>query len=156
MTKQNLAPKPMTGATNRFGEPFRWLRNEVDRLFEDVDPGTRLFQWAQPGFPALDMEERDDAYHLTAEVPGYNRDQIDLSVSDGCVVMRGERSSQGEGEEGGMLFSERHQGRFERRIALPGRFDADRIKAKLDRGVLDITVPKLPDPEQRSVKIESA
>lgn len=156
MNKQSLAPTQVSSSPRRFGEPFRWLRNEVDRLFEDADPTSQLFQWTQRAFPALDLEERDDAYHLTAEVPGYTRDQIDLTVSDGCVVMRGERSSSSEGEEGGLLFSERHQGRFERRIALPGRFDADGIKAKLDQGVLDITVPKLADPERRSVKIETA
>lgn len=154
MTKQDLLATPSTSGS-RIGEPFRWLRNEVDRLFDDFDPGTRLFQWRQPSFPALAMEELDNSYHLTAEVPGYDQDQIQMTIADGYLILKGERSSEERGEENGLMFSERHEGRFERRIALPGRFDPDKIDAKLEKGVLDISVPKIPDPEQRTIPIKT-
>lgn len=142
----------------RMADPFRWLRTEVDRLFDDYgDSPRRLFDWPATGaaWPPLDLKESEDTYTLSADVAGYDHDRIDLSVEDGCVILKGDRADESERREDGLIVNERHQGRFERRVALPGRFDPAGISAKLDRGVLEITVPKIVDPAARKIQIET-
>ncbi|MFC7537202.1 Hsp20/alpha crystallin family protein [Sphingomonas sp. GCM10030256] len=133
-------------------DPFRWLRSEMDRIFEDFDSPRRFFG-AQ--FPPLDMHEEKDRYVLTVDVAGYDKEQIDISTEDGSLVLKGRRSEQSERQEGGYLINERQQGEFERHVAMPRRIDPNQIRAIMDKGQLRIEVPKVPDPQARRIEIQS-
>lgn len=154
MTKL-MEPTFLSDTSRRIGEPLRRLRGEVDRLFEDFEPSARrLFNWGEASWPPLDLKEDGNRYQVSADVAGYSEDQIDLSVADGCLQLRGERESSEQREEEGLIVSERHAGRFDRRIAFPSAIDPEGIKATLNQGVLTVTVPKMPDPTARKVAIE--
>lgn len=147
-------PNFFSDTTRRVSEPLRRLRGEVDRLFEDYEPSARrLFQFGETHWPRLDLKEKDEQFEVTVDVAGYTEEQIDLSVVDGTLQLRGERDSSEDREEEGLIVHERHAGRFDRRINFPTRIDAEGIKATLDQGVLTVVAPKLPDPTARKVKI---
>lgn len=125
-----LVPKP----ADLFGFWPTDLWNEMDELF------ARAFQF--PRFvPPVDIEETDDAYIVTAEVPGFDKKDIEVELLNNVLVIRGEKI-----EEPGRRFLHRERlssaTRFERRIQLPGQVEHDRVNAKFNNGELVITLPK--------------
>lgn len=137
--------------------PFESLRREVDRLFEDFGRGfwrppfgRSLFdiepfvqqEFAWPKTPAVDIVENDDAFLVSAEVPGLEEKDIDVSVTDGMLTIKGEKHEEREEKKKGYHLRERSFGSFERRFRLPEDVDADRIDASFAKGVLKVTLPK--------------
>ena len=92
--------------------------------------------------PRIDVKEEDASYEIAAELPGLEEKDIEISVSDGSLVLRGEKSDAKEEKEGKYYRQERIYGRFERTFHLPDGVEADAIKAKFKNGVLAITLPK--------------
>jgi HSP20 family protein len=135
---------------DRQAQPLRWLRNEVDRLFDDFG-GPRLFAW--PRQPAIDVKEDDKAYSVKVDVPGFAKDDIRLDYADGLLTVRGERVERVDEEKRDYVLRERSQAGFTRQVALPGRVDPDAIEAELRGGVLSIKAPKKPDPQSRAIDI---
>ncbi len=141
-------------------DPINWLRREVDRVFEDLIPQSgRLFDFGaslrMPKFPLVEVQDKGDEFKINADVPGFQPDQISVSVSDGVLVISGHVEESSKSDEDGLVVEERHRGAFERRIALPGATAADGIKAKLKHGVLKVSVPKAKAPSAKSVRIEA-
>ncbi len=114
--------------------------------------GTRMAEWLAP---ASDASSDDDAYRITVELPGVSEKDIDVSVHDGVVCVKGEKTSEREEKGDTWFFSERQYGSFSRSFRLPADADGDKIDAKLKDGVLSIKVPKnAPDkPKARKIKI---
>ncbi|VAV96406.1 Heat shock protein Hsp20 [hydrothermal vent metagenome] len=129
----------MSGLWPALYEPFRNM-------------GTRMAEWLAP---ASDASSDDDAYRITVELPGVSEKDIDVSVHDGVVSVKGEKTSEREEKGDTWFFSERQYGSFSRSFRLPADADGDKIDARLKDGVLEITVPKnAPDkPKARKVKI---
>jgi HSP20 family protein len=132
-------------------EPFRELAElqEATRdLMQNVlaaDGGA----WAPP----VDIEEREDAWVIEAELPGVSSDDIDVEVRDNEVEITGEIK---ERERKGILRRRtRRVGRFEFRITLPGNVEADKLDARLDDGVLYVTVPKPQEARPRRIEVQS-
>ena len=125
------------------GSPFLSLRREMDRLFDDFFrspvPGSRLGGSAM-AWPSLEVSETDQEVRIAAELPGMNEKDVELTVKDGMLTLRGEKKSEHEDKERG--WSERSYGRFERRIALPDGVEEDRCEATFRDGLLTVTVPK--------------
>lgn len=92
--------------------------------------------------PSTDAAATDAAYEITVELPGVAAEDIDVSVHDGTLVIKGEKRSSREEEGRSYFFSERTYGTFLRSFRLPGDSDADRIAADHRDGVLTILVPK--------------
>ena len=109
------------------------MQDELDRLFE-----APLTGWA----PALDVREDKDNYVVRAELPGLKREDIEVSLQDGALVISGER--QGEKVEAGVEVhrQEWFYGKFQRALTLPEPVAADRVKADYKDGVLTIPLPK--------------
>ncbi|UIJ46328.1 Hsp20/alpha crystallin family protein [Sphingomonas cannabina] len=136
--------------------PFGWLRTEIDRLFDDVAPARSFLNLGLGGFapvPALEMTSGDKAYRLTAELPGMKEEDIELSVAEGVLTLKGEKRSEEEHGKDGRLLSERSYGSFARRITLPSDVDFDRIAAEFDKGVLTVTLPRNAEAVERTRKI---
>jgi HSP20 family protein len=121
------------------------LRDDVDRWFARVleDP------WAVPAFsdsgwlPTLDVRENDTEVVVTAEVPGLDRDDLDVSVSpDGLLTIRGEKREEREDTQRDYRVVERRYGGFRRAIPLPPGLDADGARARVRHGVLTVTIPR--------------
>jgi HSP20 family protein len=116
------------------------LQREFDRLFDRTD------WWPLPvtteGFvPALEAYVEGDEFHVRAEVPGIDPKEIDLSVEDNRLTIKGERKTTEEKKEEGYFLREIAHGRFERTVRLPEGADTEKINARYDKGVLHITVP---------------
>ena len=101
--------------------------------------GTRISDWLSP---AAEASEGNGTYSISMEVPGINESDIDLTVEDGVVTVRGEKKTSTEKSGDTWFFSERQYGAFRRSFQLPADADGDGVKAEMKDGVLHISVPK--------------
>ena len=141
----DITPVVRNRATIQADSPFGWLRHEIDRLFDDFGRPSRSLFNHDEGFgpmPALELLERDTNYRLTAELPGMKDDDIDISLADGILTIKGQKEEDKERKEGGFMLSERRYGAFERRVRLPSDADPGGIEAKFKKGVLTLTIAK--------------
>ena len=155
-------PSQRSGLSDYLREPFSRLRGEVDRIFDEFPPrfpaaylGTRYL--ASMPIPALEMKATDKQYRLSVEVPGVPIEDIELSVEDDMLVIKGEKKEQHEEKERDYSLSERSYGAFERRISLPQDAEVESIKASSENGVVSILIPrdhKLAS-KQRKIKIST-
>lgn len=139
--------------------PLGWLRDEIDRLFDDFPlgrPARSLFNFpvqAGDARPALELVESERGYRLTMELPGIEEKDIDIELAEGVLTISGEKREERETKEAGCLISERSYGAFRRQIALPADVDADTLEAKVKNGVLSIEMKKDESATQRTRKI---
>jgi HSP20 family protein len=92
--------------------------------------------------PAIDVAERDDTYVIHADLPGLDRDDVDLSLEGRVLTLSGSRTHESETTKAGWVRVERSSGSFRRAFTLPEGVDATRIVATFDKGVLEVVVPK--------------
>ena len=137
------------------------------REFEDIyDRMGQLMNFAfgltpavladMPWVPLADLSETDEAYVIKAELPGVNKDQVNIQLQDRELVISGEVPEPGSGNgdgNGSRHHSSRRTGRFEFRTYLPGEVNADAVTARLSDGVLTVTVPKSEAARPRKVEI---
>lgn len=133
------------------------LRNEMDRLFNTAldSPALRWEEATTWGLP-LDVAENDDAYIVKASVPGINPDNLDITLSDNVLTIKGEFEEDKEIEEEQYQIRERHVGSFARSVTLPVAVVADKVEAAYDDGVLTLTVPKAEEVKPRRIEIKAA
>jgi HSP20 family protein len=132
--------------------PLFTLHREMNRLFDDVFRGFEppSLWGGRGGWPHLEVEDADNEYRVTAELPGLDEKDIEILVQDGVLVLRGEKRA--ENQDRSRAFSERIYGRFERRIPLEGA-DEERAAATFRNGVLTVTVPKSAQSRERVKRI---
>lgn len=135
-------------------QPFLELRRASDRLFEDFfrdyrwpltrgkSPWDVAMEISGSNWPRVDMDETDEAIRLTAELPGVDKDDIRVSVTDDRITIRGEKKEQQEKKERGYYTLERSYGSFQRSFYLPCEVESDRVDASFKDGVLSIILPK--------------
>lgn len=144
--------------------PFETLRREIDRLFDDFHP----FDWRLPsrvlGFevprraewqvaPAMDLVEKDDAYEITAELPGLDDKHVEIKLSNHTLTIKGEKSEEKEDRQKDYYLSERRYGSFQRSFQLPDGVDSDKIEASFTKGVLTVKLPKTAAAKKAEKKI---
>ena len=121
-------------------DPVSTLRSDIDRLFDQAFGSFGLPSFAStPSWPNIEVRRKDGELLVTAEVPGMSEDDIELSLDDGMLVIRGERRSEDGDEASG--YSERFYGQFERRMSLPQGIQEDKVSAEFRDGVLRIHLP---------------
>jgi HSP20 family protein len=145
--------KTETPAWPNFGR-LSDLREELDRLFESPfgelgRAGRLLNGWA----PAVDLYEDKDSFTVKAELPGLKREDIDVSLNDGTLVISGERKTEQKFDEAETHRVERYYGRFQRSIALPASVKADQIAAQYKDGILTVTLPKSEEAKPKQIEI---
>lgn len=141
--KPAMARRQSSDYTDQLIEPFAQLRTEVDRLFEGFPfrhPFMRLEHFAAG--PALEMAETDTAYKITAELPGIDPENIEVTYEHGLLRIAGEKKEERKERERGYRLSERSYGAFERVVELPTAANSETIAAKLKNGILTVTVDK--------------
>jgi HSP20 family protein len=107
-----------------------------------------------PWVPLADLSETDDAYVVKAELPGVNKDQVNIQLQDRELVISGEVPEPENGNGNGSRHrSSRRSGRFELRTSLPGDVNADAVTAQLSDGILTVTVPKSEAAKSRKIEI---
>jgi HSP20 family protein len=105
--------------------------------------------------PALDISERKDAYVVTVEVPGIKADDLDITLEDGLLTIKGERRFTQESTEQQFHRVERRYGSFRRSITLPAQVQADRIEASFEDGVLQVVVPKAEEAKPKKISVRA-
>ena len=120
--------------------PFIGLRREIDRLFDDMFRMPGLAGLGATAWPSVEVSDSEREIRVSAEIPGLSEKEVELTVHDGVLSIRGEKKSETEDKNGG--YSERWYGRFERRIALPSGVEEDKAEASFRDGVLTVTLPK--------------
>jgi len=145
--------------------PFEDLRHEVDRLFEEFGNGN-LFRSFRPmnlepilrqtgwSTPAVNIAEKDKAFEITAELPGLDAKNIDVTLRNGNIVIKGEKQDQREEKAPDYYLQERRFGSFERTFALPAAVDASKVDATFKNGVLTVTLPKTVEAQKPEKKVE--
>lgn len=139
-------------------DPFRDLmsiQNEMNRLFGRTYGGDVGESPRGAWTPALDVHETHDRFVITMELPGVSPDDVDISVEDSTLVVRGERKFYSEHDEESFLRIERRFGEFTRSLTLPSTADAEGIQAAFDQGVLTIEVPKKEEAKPRKISIKA-
>ena len=148
---------------------WRSFRSEMDRLFDrfaggfgfpslrrmfDMEPAWRPASSFTFSAPAIDMSEDEKAYKVSAELPGLDAKDVDISISGNTLVLKGEKRQEKEEKEKNYYFSERAYGSFQRAFELPASVDRNKVSADFAKGVLTITLPKTPDAQKQQKKIE--
>jgi HSP20 family protein len=114
--------------------------------------GRRELTWGRA--PVVDVAERENEYEITAELPGMEEKDIELTVSDDVLKIRGERKEEKEEKNKDYHISERRYGSYQRSFRLPEGVDDSKIEAKFKNGLLTVTLPKTAEAQKKSKKIE--
>ena len=136
--------------------PFNGLRrmdtatNRLWRGFGYTD-GVRVNAWAVP----LDVAQEDDRIVVQASMPGIAPDDIQVTIEDGVLIIKGETKTDREGHKGNYLVRERRTGRFHRALRLPDTVDTDQAEPRYDNGVLTIEFPKVEARKARRLEIKA-
>lgn len=134
------------------------LHQDLDRLMSrefgqrDDESLGAVSEW----IPAVDVQEQDDAFLITADVPGVKPEDIDITMENGVLSLRGRREHQARTEERGFRRIERSTGEFFRRFTLPDAADAESIEATCSNGVLTIRIAKKPEVQPRRIEVRSS
>ena len=140
-------------------EPFHSLQREIDRVFTDFSRGAHHPLAARNGngaarlMPSVDIIETDGTLEVTAELPGVDEKDIEVTLSEKVLTIKGEKKAETEKEDENYHVVERSYGSFQRSLNVPFDASADEISAKFEKGVLKITLPKPPEVEARTKKI---
>lgn len=145
------------------------LRSDINRLFDRFGGARRSDAWPDlwswdpfaglewPAGGALgkaDLSETDEGYELQVDLPGMNKGDVKVDLSDGIVTISGERSDEREDKRKGYYLSERSHGSVRRSFRVPESVETDRIKAQFKDGVLTLTMPRSEEAQKNARRIE--
>jgi HSP20 family protein len=131
--------------------PLVMFQREVDRLFEEFRRGfdfPTLTRGERTGgylAPRIDISEKDDEIIVWAELPGLEEKDVDITLTDNVLLIRGEKKQEKEERERSYTYTERSYGSFERRIPIDAEVLSDKVSAVFKNGVLTVTLPKSPE-----------
>jgi HSP20 family protein len=156
----NLIPFGRRSLTSR-PDPFEALRREIDALFDRpwgslFTPSTSMGS-GYTGYLSLDVYDKDDELIVKADTPGLDEKDLSINFSNGLLTIQGEKKIEERDQKENYFLMERSYGQFMRSIQLPFQADPKDIKAKLENGVLTITIkkPKEAMDKVSKIKIES-
>jgi HSP20 family protein len=139
---------------------FGSLQREVDRLFDEFARGFGTLAVAGNGslMPSMDISETDKEFVITAELPGLERKDVEISLEDNVLTIRGEKKIEASPDDKNknVHVSERSYGVFYRVLELPGKVDPASVQAIMSKGVLKITIPKPAQPESKKIEVKEA
>src|SRR3954451_5806115 len=144
-------------------DPFLRMRQELDDVFNNM-----LGEWpgglgllnhgGMPSFmPIVDVTDTEKEIRVTAELPGLDEKDLEVSILDGSLWIKGEKREEHEEDKGDLYRRERQYGAFQRIIPLPTQVEADKIKASFNKGVLKVTLPKTKEAQssRRVIPVQS-
>lgn len=135
---------------------FEKMRREMDRLWDSFfeRKTTRTAGEEREWVPSLDISETKGDLVVKAELPGIDPKEIDISLNEGILTIKGEKRQEKEEKEEGYHLVERNYGSFTRSIRLPREIQNEKISASYKDGVLRITLPKTEEAKKKEVKIK--
>jgi len=142
------------------------LDQQIERLFDDFFrrrwPRSFSFDWpnlsgaiTEPALPRIDVIDKESHLLVRAELPGMTKDDIEVSVSDNTVTLKGSIRKEEEKEEGEYHRREIYSQFVSRTVALPSEVDANGASAQLKDGMLEVTIPKVARAQRKRVEVKS-
>lgn len=131
---------------------FDQFNHEINRLFNSshaLPAANEARNWA----PAVDIREEEDRFLLIADIPGVKREDVEVTLEDGVLTIKGERHTETEETREGFHRKERVHGTFMRQFTLPDTVNTDTINAAVNDGVLEIAIPKQDKPEPKKISV---
>jgi HSP20 family protein len=149
----SLANQPEARARLPQSGPFGTLQREIDRVFEDFSRGMGGFPTSDV-FPRMDVTEHDNEIEITAELPGLEEKDVEVTLSDNMLTVKGEKREEREEKTSQRHMVERSYGTFSRTVELPAGVDPATIKATMNKGVLRLTMPKPTQSNARRIEVK--
>lgn len=134
-----------------FGEMER-IRNEIDRVFHEGLGGYSARE-SSGVFPPVNVYEDKDRYLLTSELPGVKPEDVEITVTEDSITIKGERKPDDGGNKANYHRRERESGFFRRVVSLPDRVDPNKVEATSRNGILYVSLPKAEDVRPRQIKV---
>jgi len=146
--------------------PFEEMEREMEAMFGRFGHGwMRPFRWRGPFWgdmpahfegkvPNVDIIERDEEILVRAELPGVDKKDLDVSMSDNTVTIKGRARTEKEEEKGDYFHREVSSGEFSRTVRLPAEIDGEKAEASFKDGLLELTLPKLKKAKRHTIKVE--
>jgi HSP20 family protein len=138
--------------------PVFSLQRDVNRIFDDFwrrfDQQFGALARGDAGGPRTDVAETEKALQVSVELPGIDQKEIDVSLTDGALTIKGEKKNARDENKNGYHLSERSYGSFYRSVPLPQGVDSDKAEAEFKNGVLTVTLPKTQEALARVKKID--
>lgn len=155
-------PAAPSTVRSREMEPFRELDRMLDRFFDRgwmhplrwELPVLERLATAGPRIPKVDVIDRDAEIVIRAELPGMAREDLDVSVTDSTVTIKGESHKESKEESGEYYRCEISHDSMERMVALPCEVDAEKAEASFTNGLLELTLPKVKESPRRKLEIK--
>ena len=133
---------------------FRYMDEAVSRFWRSRSPRVASYKmesWAIP----VDVVQDDDSIVVTASLPGLEADDIDVTLEDGLLTIKGETADESDNSDGNYVIRERRSGKFHRALRLPDAVDVDEVEPRYVDGVLTIKLPKIEAKKARRLQIQA-
>ncbi len=147
-----MLTRPFWGYTSPWQEMNR-LQREINRLFSDLSQGMLS---TAPAYPAVNVWTNQEGVVVTAELPGINPDDLNISVLGNILTLSGKREPEAIQEGGKVHRRERGYGQFTRSIQLPFDVDANKVEATYQNGVLTVSLPRLEEEKPKKIAVKAA
>jgi len=152
-------PQSLERQEDRF-DPFVSFRREVDRMFDDFFSGFGRRAVGSPfgpwstATPSMDLTDNEKEIVVTAEMPGLDEKDFEVTVSGDLLTLKGEKKDENEHRNGDAYYMERRFGSFSRSVRLPFEVKDEKVDARYEKGVLTIRVPKPADLQRQARRID--
>jgi HSP20 family protein len=163
-TKKVMIKKPESTILVRPLETMSRLEQDMERMFHEFWRRPFLSLWdhehSWPGrmlslqMPAMDVYEEKDEVVVKAELPGLSKEDLEVTLTESTLTLKGEKKKEEEVKEKNFYRSERSSGSFVRTIDLPAEVKTDQTKASFENGVLEIRLPKTEDAKRKVIKVK--
>lgn len=144
-------------------EPFRelaTLRTSMDRLMDRFFEEPFEFSMVWPKFegdfrPAMDLAETEEAYDIKAALPGIKPEDVEVSLADNVLTIKGESKEESETEKANYRLREMRAGKYMRTLTLPANVNADKIDATVENGILMLHLPKTEAVKPKKISVKA-
>ena len=171
----NVSKKEVSKSSSKQGTevekvtPIRALSpfEDFERIFDEVWPSRWMtpFSFGRPSWshlpapfegrtPHVDVVDRENEIFVKAELPGVDKDDVEITMTGNSVTIKGSTKAEEKEEDGSYYRCEISQGSFARTVSLPSEVDTEKAKAKFKHGVLKLTIPKMKKSERKSIKVD--
>lgn len=159
MTVRELLHLSKNVPVTRGANPIAAFQDEMNKLFSNFFGDVSLPTWMRRDegalvSPAMDVTENDKEFKITAELPGIEAKDVQITTSEGYVTIKGEKKEEKKEEKEGYFRQERSYGSFQRVVALPDTASFDKAEATFKNGVLSLSIPKKAGAQSKERKIE--
>jgi HSP20 family protein len=142
--------KPVDEFEKTIEQAFKPLQR-LKKFFEDWDLDLPT---ETVNLPKIDIWEDEEKYVVEAELPGFDKKDIEVNITDDILTIKATRKKEEEKKDKNYYYAERSYGEFVRSVRLPSEVDKKAIKAKYNNGVLELTLPKTKEAKEKTTKIE--